>query len=266
MQAAEAAQQCAPSRSGTVDGLRRRGGRRARSTTPRGCSPTCGGTSAAAGSTSTTRRGSGSGRSPTATPNCRSPSRATCARAAARSRCRPAALAGLPAGLHRRPPAGRDGLVTLTTEYTDLMPVRDYATRPPTRGSRWSAPSTTSAWPENDAVLRGAARRARRARAAARLRGLGGLRDRDPHDRLRCCDPGVPGRVWTTASADAAAAGVRASGTATSADEEPDADAVTIADFWYLLSGAEARGLRRRRAAWSARTSRSSGCCRACSR
>ena len=64
----------------------------------------------------------------------------------------PGALAGLPQDFIDSHPADDDGLVTLTTEYTDLMPVREYASDRATRVALVSA-FNDLAWPENDAVL-----------------------------------------------------------------------------------------------------------------
>ena len=46
---------------------------------------------------------------------------------------RPEQLDGLPEDFRAEHPAGEDGLVTLTTEYPDLLPVRTYATDPSVR-------------------------------------------------------------------------------------------------------------------------------------
>ena len=67
-------------------------------------------------------------------------------------RVAPEGLAGLPQDFIDAHPAGDDGLVVLTTDYPDLMPVREYATDRATRTALVGAYNEL-AWPENDAVL-----------------------------------------------------------------------------------------------------------------
>lgn len=69
-----------------------------------------------------------------------------------RIQVRPEQLDGLPDDFRAEHPAGDDGLVTLTTDYPDLIPVRTYA-----RDASVRAALTTEylrlAWPENGPVL-----------------------------------------------------------------------------------------------------------------
>ena len=66
---------------------------------------------------------------------------------------RPEELDGLPADFIESHPPGDDGMVTLTTEYPDYVPVRMFAKD---RGVRRRMVETflNRAWPDNDAVLR----------------------------------------------------------------------------------------------------------------
>jgi thimet oligopeptidase len=64
-------------------------------------------------------------------------------------RVAPAALAGLPQDFIDAHPVDHDGLIVLTTEYTDLMPVREYATDRATRTALVAAYNDL-AWPVND--------------------------------------------------------------------------------------------------------------------
>ncbi|WP_029288594.1 M3 family metallopeptidase [Cellulomonas sp. HZM] len=74
-----------------------------------------------------------------------------------------ARLAGLPEDFVEAHPADEDGLVTLTTEYPDLVPVRTYATDAGVRRELMTE-YLRLAWPENEAVLAELLRlRARRA-------------------------------------------------------------------------------------------------------
>jgi thimet oligopeptidase len=67
-------------------------------------------------------------------------------------RVTPDSLAGLPQDLLDSHPADADGLVTISTDYPDLMPVREYARDRATRLAI-SAAFGDLAWPENDSVL-----------------------------------------------------------------------------------------------------------------
>lgn len=146
----------------------------------------------------------------------------------------PDALAGLPQDFIDAHPAGEDGFVTLTTEYTDLMPVRDYATVRATRVALVSA-FNDLAWPENDSVLAELLEvRAER----ARLLGFGDWADFEIETRMIGTGDEIPAFLGRLDTASVDAAGTEF---ARLQDrfrrEEPDADTVTIADFWYLLNG-----------------------------
>lgn len=154
-------------------------------------------------------------------------------------RVAPEALAGLPQDFIDAHPAGEDGLVVLTTEYTDLMPVREYATDRATRTALVEAYNDL-AWPENDAVLAELlAVRAER----AQLLGFGDWADFETETRM--IGAGRPeggsaaiaeflGRL-DEASADAAAREYPVLLERLQRDD-PAATEVTIADFFYLLS------------------------------
>lgn len=67
-------------------------------------------------------------------------------------RVRPEQLAGLPEDFLAEHPADDEGLVTLTTEYPDLLPVRTYATDPEVRLAL-TREHQRIGWPANEAVL-----------------------------------------------------------------------------------------------------------------
>lgn len=153
-------------------------------------------------------------------------------------RVRPDALAGLPQDFIDAHPAGDDGLVVLTTEYPDLMPVREYATNRATRTALVEAYNDL-AWPANDAVL--AELLAVRAERAALL-GYGNWADFETETRMIS-----GGSMHGGAAIEAFLERLDvASAPAASAEypvllerlrqDDPDATAVTIADFFYLLS------------------------------
>jgi len=147
-------------------------------------------------------------------------------------RVRPEDLAGLPQDFLDAHPAGEDGLVVLTTDYTDLMPVREYATVRATRTAHVAAYNDL-AWPENDAVL--AELLAVRAERAALL-GYADWADYETEPRM--IGSGSAIRAFLERLDEA-------SGAAAEAEyplllerlrqDEPDADEVTVADFFYLL-------------------------------
>ncbi len=64
----------------------------------------------------------------------------------------PAELAGVPDDFITAHPVGEDGLITLTTAYTDYQPVMRYATSDDLR-RRYSEQYAQRAWPANDALL-----------------------------------------------------------------------------------------------------------------
>ena len=65
---------------------------------------------------------------------------------------RPEQLDGLPDDFRAEHPAGEDGLVTLTTEYPDLLPVRTYATDPSVRLALTTEHQRIG-WPANEPIL-----------------------------------------------------------------------------------------------------------------
>ncbi len=147
-------------------------------------------------------------------------------------RVRPDALAGLPADFIDAHPPGDDGLVVLTTDYTDLMPVREYATDRETRIALVSAHGDL-AWPENDEVLAELLEvRAER----ARLLGFADWADYETETRMIGAGAEIPaflaridGVSRDAADAEYVVALDRLR------EDDPDATEVTIADFWYVL-------------------------------
>ena len=153
-------------------------------------------------------------------------------------RVAPEALAGLPQDFLDAHPVGDDGLVVLTTDYPDLMPVREYARDRATRTAIVAAYNDL-AWPENDAVL--AELLAVRAERADLL-GYGDWADYETEPRMIGGGGKNGGRAIAEfldrldeASADAAQ---REYGIllARLQQDDPDATEVTIADLFYLLS------------------------------
>ncbi|MBF4561357.1 Zn-dependent oligopeptidase [Microbacterium sp. VKM Ac-2870] len=154
-------------------------------------------------------------------------------------RVAPEALAGLPQDFIDSHPVQDDGLVVLTTEYTDLMPVREYATDRATRTALLSAYNDL-AWPENDHVLAEllAVRNER-----AQLLGYGDWADFETETRMIGHDQPGGGSAAVAAflarlddaSAHAAAAEYPVLLERLRHDD-PAASEVTIADFFYLLS------------------------------
>ncbi|MBN9225665.1 MAG: peptidase M3 [Microbacterium sp. SCN 70-27] len=153
-------------------------------------------------------------------------------------RVAPDALAGLPQDFINEHPPGEDGLVVLTTDYPDLMPVREYATDRATRTALVAAYNEL-AWPANDAVLAELLRvRAER----AHLLGYGSWADYETETRMI----GRVTRSGGAAIADFLGRLDEASGPAADAEyplllerlrqDDPEATEVTVADFFYLLS------------------------------
>jgi thimet oligopeptidase len=66
---------------------------------------------------------------------------------------RPEQLAGLPVDYRSAHPAGVDGLVTITTDYPDLLPFRQYAHDGEARRALYFE-NGARAWPENEKTLR----------------------------------------------------------------------------------------------------------------
>ncbi|MFT3798111.1 M3 family metallopeptidase [Microbacterium sp.] len=148
-------------------------------------------------------------------------------------RVAPEALAGLPQDFIDEHPAGDDGLVVLTTDYTDLMPVREYATDRATRTALVAAYNDL-AWPANDAVL--AELLAVRAERAALL-GYGDWADYETETRMIASGAAIVDFLarLDDASLPAAEAEYPLLLERLRRDD-PAADEVTIADFFFLLS------------------------------
>ncbi|HEX5860178.1 MAG TPA: M3 family metallopeptidase [Microbacterium sp.] len=148
-------------------------------------------------------------------------------------RVAPEALAGLPADFVEAHPAGDDGLVVLTTEYTDLMPVREFATDRGTRTALLEAYNDLG-WPDNDPVLAEllAVREER-----ARLLGFTDWADFETETRMIGTGAAIPAFLdrLDEASRDAAAAEYERL-LARLRRDVPDAEAVTSADYWFLMS------------------------------
>ncbi len=152
-------------------------------------------------------------------------------------RVAPEALAGLPQDFIDEHPPADDGLVVLTTDYPDLMPVREYATDRATRHALVAAYNDL-AWPENDAVL--AELLAVRAERAALL-GYGSWADYETETRMI----GRGTREGGAAIADFLARLDEASAAAADAEypillerlqrDDPAATEVDIADLFFLL-------------------------------
>ncbi|WP_277397648.1 M3 family metallopeptidase [Microbacterium sp. CFH 31415] len=142
------------------------------------------------------------------------------------------ALTGLPQDFIDAHPIGADGRVTLTTDYTDLLPVREFAAERATRVALVSAYNDL-AWPENDSVLAELLEvRAER----AELLGFADWADYETETRMIGSGPEIPAFLSRLDAASADAATVEhARLLERLRRDEPDADVVTIADFWYLL-------------------------------
>lgn len=148
-------------------------------------------------------------------------------------RVTPAALAGLPQDFVDAHPVADDGLVTITTDYPDLMPVREYATDRATRTALVEA-SSDLAWPENDTVLAELLDvRAER----ARLLGYGDWADYETEPRMIGSSAAIAEFLAKLDEASAAAAAAEYPALLERLRrDDPDAAEVTIADFFYLLS------------------------------
>ncbi|KQZ85931.1 peptidase M3 [Microbacterium sp. Root166] len=143
-----------------------------------------------------------------------------------------AGIAGLPQDFIDAHPVDADGLVTLTTEYTDLMPVREYAASRETRIAVLSA-YNDMAWPENDPVL--AELLAVRAERAGLL-GFSDWADYETQTRMIGAGAEIPAFLSKLDAASAVAAEREYARLLERLRRDaPDADAVSIADFWYLL-------------------------------
>lgn len=141
-------------------------------------------------------------------------------------------LSGLPADFLDEHPADDEGMVTLTTEYTDLMPVREYAHDRSVRHALVGAYNDL-AWPENEPVLTELlAVRAER----ATLLGYGDWADFETETRMIGSGAAVATFLERVAEAAAPAAAAEYERVLERLRRDaPEVDAVTIADFWYLL-------------------------------
>ena len=144
-----------------------------------------------------------------------------------------AGLAGLPQDFLDAHPADERGLVTLSTDYPDLMPVREYATDRATRVALVSA-YNDMAWPENEQVLAELLEvRAER----ARLLGYADWAEYETETRMIGGGTQIP--VFLARLDDASQQAAEAEYPLLLERlrrDVPDAETVTIADFWHLLS------------------------------
>ncbi|WP_127819275.1 M3 family metallopeptidase [Microbacterium sp. CPCC 204701] len=144
-----------------------------------------------------------------------------------------AGLAGLPQDFIDAHPADARGLVTLSTDYPDLMPVREYATDRATRVALVSA-YNDMAWPENEQVL--AELLDVRAERARRL-GYPDWAHYEAETRMIGGGPEIP--VFLARLDDASRKAAEAEYPLLLERlrrDVPDAGTVTIADYWHLLS------------------------------
>jgi thimet oligopeptidase len=147
-------------------------------------------------------------------------------------RVAPDALAGLPRDFVESHPVGDDGLVALTTDYPDLMPVREYASDRATRAALVGAYNDL-AWPDNDPVLTELLE-VRAERAA--LLGYTDWADYETEPRMIGAGAEIPRFLDRLDAASAAAADAEYPELlARLRQDDPTAQAVTIADFWYVL-------------------------------
>ena len=102
----------------------------------------------------------------------------------------PERLGGLPQDWLDAHPVDDEGLVTVTTDYPDVIPVRTFCTDGDVR-RQMTAAFLNQGWPAERRAAQGALRAARGAGPAGRLRHLGRLRRRREDDRQGSGDPGV---------------------------------------------------------------------------
>lgn len=141
-------------------------------------------------------------------------------------------LVGLPQDFIDAHSADADGFVTVTTEYPDLMPLREYA-RDRALREEIVAAYNDLAWPENDAVL---SELLDIRQELASILGFSNWADYETETRMIGSGSAIQeflGRV-DLASRDASAVEYQELLARLRADH-PDAQHVTIADFWYLL-------------------------------
>ncbi|MBW9111081.1 M3 family metallopeptidase [Microbacterium ureisolvens] len=141
-------------------------------------------------------------------------------------------LAGMPQDFIDAHPADEAGRVTLSTDYPDLMPIRDYAHDRQTRVALVSAYNDL-AWPENDAILAELLEvRAER----ARLLGYPDWADYETETRMIGGGAEIPAFLSRLDDASRAATDAEYPVLLERLRRDiPDADVVSIADFWYLL-------------------------------
>jgi thimet oligopeptidase len=143
-----------------------------------------------------------------------------------------AGLAGLPQDFVDAHPADERGFVTLSTDYPDLMPVRDYASDRATRLALVGAYNDL-AWPENDPVL--AELLAVRAQRASLL-GYPDWADYETETRMIGAGAEIPVFLSRLDEASKPAADAEYPLLLERLRRDvPDVDAVTIADYWYLV-------------------------------
>jgi thimet oligopeptidase len=144
-----------------------------------------------------------------------------------------AGLAGLPQDFIDAHPADERGFVTLSTDYTDLMPVREYATDRATRIAMIRAYNDL-AWPDNEPIL--AELLAVRAERAALL-GYADWAEFETETRMIGGSAEVAAFLGRLDEASIAAARAEYPVLLERLRRDvPGADAVTIADFWHVLS------------------------------
>lgn len=142
------------------------------------------------------------------------------------------ALAGLPQDFLDTHPAGDDGLVTLTTDYPDYMPVREYATNRDTRMAV-TAMQNDLGWPENDAVLTELLQ-VRRERA--HLLGFGDWSDVETATRMAGSSANVDAFLTKVDEASIGATDPEYQTLlARLQQDDPSIEDVTVADLSYLL-------------------------------
>ncbi len=148
-------------------------------------------------------------------------------------RIAPDSLAGLPQDFLDNHPVDADGLITLTTDYPDYVPVREYATNRATRIAI-SELYNDLAWPINDPIL---AELLSVRRERAQLLGFGDWSDVETATRMAGSSANVDAFLTKVdrASLDAASAEYEIV-LARLRQDDPDAAAVTTADLAYLLA------------------------------
>jgi thimet oligopeptidase len=144
-----------------------------------------------------------------------------------------AGLAGMPQDFVDAHPADAEGMVVLSTDYPDLMPIREYATDRATRLALVGAYNDL-AWPDNDAVLAELLEvRAER----ARLLGYADWADYETETRMIGSGAAVVQFLERLDEASRAAADREYPEVLERLRQDaPEADEVTIADFWHVLS------------------------------